>query len=142
MLSFKSDHPRHAFANIIRTALFRAFRYSSTLQEFNHERQYIQLILLYNEYDIHSYFEHLNSIFSSYPVRYIRHHFRNFFSHLSIGATYFAHIIQDEHEYLQLRHQVLAKVTPGEHARASRIASQIDQNKPLTTTDSLVKLEL
>ncbi|CAF4823181.1 unnamed protein product, partial [Rotaria magnacalcarata] len=121
MLSFKSDHPRHAFANIIRTALFRAFRYSSTLQEFNHERQYIQLILLYNDY----------------PVRYIRHHFRNFFSHLSIGATYFAHIIQDEHEYLQLRHQVLAKVTPGEHARASRIASQIDQNKPLTTTDSL-----
>ncbi|CAF2034003.1 unnamed protein product [Rotaria magnacalcarata] len=126
MLSFKSDHPRHAFANIIRTALFRAFRYSSTLQEFNHERQYIQLILLYNDY----------------PVRYIRHHFLNFFSHLSIGATYFAHIIQDEHEYLQLRHQVLAKVTPGEHARASRIASQIDQNKPLTTTDSLVKLEL
>lgn len=48
VLPFKSDHPRHVFGNIISTALFRAIRYSSTLQEFNHERRLIKLMLLYN----------------------------------------------------------------------------------------------
>ncbi len=46
VVPFKSDHPRHIFANIIQVALLRAVRYSSTLQEFNHERRNIQLMLL------------------------------------------------------------------------------------------------
>jgi hypothetical protein len=48
VVPFKSDHPRHVFANIIQVALLRAVRYSSTLQEFNHKRRNIQLMLLYN----------------------------------------------------------------------------------------------
>lgn len=48
VLPFKSDHPRHAFGNVISTALSRALRYSSTLQQFNHERRLIKLMLLYN----------------------------------------------------------------------------------------------
>ena len=48
VVPFKSDHPRHIFANIIRGALLRAVRYSSTLKEYNHERRTIKLMLLYN----------------------------------------------------------------------------------------------
>ena len=45
---FISDHPRHVFKNIVKTALTRAMRYSSTLEAFHHERRYITLMLLYN----------------------------------------------------------------------------------------------
>jgi len=45
---FLSDHPRHTFENIIQSALTRAVRYSSTLQTFQNEQRYIQLMLLYN----------------------------------------------------------------------------------------------
>ena len=45
---FRSDHPRHVFFNITECALLRALRYSSTLEEFNHERRRIKLMLLYN----------------------------------------------------------------------------------------------
>ena len=48
VVPFKSDHPRHIFENIIPAALLQAFRYSSTLQDFNHERRAIKLMLLYN----------------------------------------------------------------------------------------------
>ena len=48
VVPFKSDHPRHVFANIIQTAHLRAVRYSSTLELFNQEKRAIQLMLLYN----------------------------------------------------------------------------------------------
>ena len=48
VVPFQSDHPRHVFVNIIECALLRALRYSSTLEEFNHERRAIKLMLLYN----------------------------------------------------------------------------------------------
>ena len=48
VVPFRSDHPRHVFVNIIECALLRALRYSSTLEEFNHERRRIKLMLLYN----------------------------------------------------------------------------------------------
>ncbi len=50
VMPFTSDHPPHIFRNIIYTALVRAVRYSSTFEEFNNERRYIRLKLLYNEY--------------------------------------------------------------------------------------------
>ena len=56
ILPFKSDHPRHYFAHIVTNALSRAIRYSSTLREFNYERRYIKLMLLYNGYDVHLFF--------------------------------------------------------------------------------------
>jgi hypothetical protein len=52
IVPFKSDHPRHVFTNIINGALMRAVRYSSTLFAFNTERRSIQLMLLYNGFDI------------------------------------------------------------------------------------------
>jgi hypothetical protein len=48
IVSFKSDHPRNVFANIIHGALMRAIRYSSTLSAFNEERRSIKLLLIYN----------------------------------------------------------------------------------------------
>lgn len=50
ILPFKSDHPRHIFQKIISNQLLRAVRYCSTLEEFNHEKQYIKLMLLYTGY--------------------------------------------------------------------------------------------
>ncbi|CAF2802548.1 unnamed protein product [Rotaria sp. Silwood2] len=52
VVPFKSDHSCHIFENIIRAALLRALRYSSTLKEFNHERRAIKLMLLYNRYSL------------------------------------------------------------------------------------------
>jgi hypothetical protein len=49
LVPFKSDHPRHVFANIIDGTLMRAIRYSSTLSLFNREQRFIKLMLLYNE---------------------------------------------------------------------------------------------
>ena len=49
IVPFKSDHPRHVFANIIDNALTRAIRYSSTLSAFDYERRSVKLMLLYNE---------------------------------------------------------------------------------------------
>ncbi len=48
IVSFKSDHPRHVFVNIIDGTLMRAIRYSSTLSAFNEERRSTKVMLLYN----------------------------------------------------------------------------------------------
>ncbi|CAF1654430.1 unnamed protein product [Didymodactylos carnosus] len=48
VIPFTSVHPRHVFANIILTSHARAVKYSSTFEEFNYERQFIKLMLLYN----------------------------------------------------------------------------------------------
>jgi len=63
VVPFKSDHPRHTFGNIVKAALARAVRYSSTLKFFDNERRNIKLTLLYNgfvdyfssNFPIHSY---------------------------------------------------------------------------------------
>ncbi len=48
IVPFKSDHPRHVFANNIDDALMQALRYSCTLSAFNEERLSIKLMLLDN----------------------------------------------------------------------------------------------
>ncbi|CAF1427583.1 unnamed protein product [Rotaria sordida] len=48
VVPFASDHPRHTFRNIVRAALIRAIRYSSTFEAFNTERRNIRLTLLCN----------------------------------------------------------------------------------------------
>jgi hypothetical protein len=48
VVPFKSDHPRHTFGNIVKGALDRTVRYSSTLKIFDDERRNIRLTLLYN----------------------------------------------------------------------------------------------
>ncbi len=51
-------------------------------------------------------------------------------------------MIHDESEYHFLRCQILAISTKSEHARANRIASQMDYNQIPSTIDSLVKAKL
>ncbi|CAF2149041.1 unnamed protein product [Rotaria magnacalcarata] len=110
IVPFKSDHPRHIFENIITTSLLRAIRYSSTLQAFNHEIRALKLMLLYN----------------SYPSRYIYHYLKKFFQQLSATSISILPMIHDENEYVLLRSKLLSKPTPSEHARASRIATTLD----------------
>ncbi|CAF3201744.1 unnamed protein product [Rotaria socialis] len=124
ILPFKSDHPRHYFGNITRTSLCRAIRYSSTLQEFNYERRYIKLMLLYNGYDIPS------KIYSTSIRKPIFETFHQ--------TTSFSQMIHDENKYLTVRGGLLLKATPGEHARAARIATEIDRNKSTTCIDPSV----
>jgi hypothetical protein len=51
-------------------------------------------------------------------------------------------MIHDENEYHYLRRQILAISTKSEHARANRIASQMDYNQIPSTIDPLVKAKL
>jgi hypothetical protein len=51
-------------------------------------------------------------------------------------------MIHDENEYLFLRRQILAISTTNEHARANRIASQMDYNQINSTIDPIVKVKL
>ena len=48
VLPFMSDHPRHMFSNIIQGALYRAVRYSSTIEALDEERRNLEIKLLYN----------------------------------------------------------------------------------------------
>ena len=48
VVPFASDHPHQIFRNIVRAALLRALRYSSTFEAFNIERRNIRLKFLYS----------------------------------------------------------------------------------------------
>ena len=63
ILPYESDHPRHVHVNIIYTALVRAARICSTVEDFDMERLNIEMILLVN----------------GYPPRFIQNHIKNFF---------------------------------------------------------------
>jgi hypothetical protein len=51
-------------------------------------------------------------------------------------------MIHDENEYIFLHQDLLGKPTPSEHARADRIASQMDYNLPNSSADPLVQSKL
>ncbi|CAF1361411.1 unnamed protein product [Didymodactylos carnosus] len=51
-------------------------------------------------------------------------------------------MIHDENQYLLVRQHLLAQPTTSEHARASRIASQMDRNNRTSTTDPLIQPKL
>ena len=51
-------------------------------------------------------------------------------------------MIHDENEYHLLRRQLLEQPTQSEHARAERIASQLDYNNINLSTDPLVQSKL
>jgi hypothetical protein len=51
-------------------------------------------------------------------------------------------MIHDQNEYHYLRRQILALSTKSKHARANRIASQMDYNQIPSTIDPLVKAKL
>ncbi|CAF1531369.1 unnamed protein product [Adineta steineri] len=126
VVPYKSDHPRHVFVNIIECTLLRAIRYSSTLQEFNHERRAIKLMLLYN----------------GYPTKYIYSQFHEFFTKYSFTSMSITPMIHDENEFLILRRQLLGEATVTEHRRATRLAKTIDYNNIPTDLDPLIKEKL
>ncbi|CAF3602996.1 unnamed protein product, partial [Rotaria socialis] len=102
---FTSDHPRHVFANIIKTSLERATRYSSTFQEFNNERRIIKLMLLYNEQVYIKYITKrilFNSIFYRHRLTFIENEFKKKFPEY-ISISPFLHFIDDENKYIHRR---------------------------------------
>ncbi|CAF5007261.1 unnamed protein product [Rotaria sp. Silwood1] len=86
LIPFKSDHPRHIFGNIIRGALTRAARYSTTLKAFDDERRNVKLTLLYN----------------GYPSQFIDTHFKKFFINYDIAMPTILPLILDEKEFYQM----------------------------------------
>ncbi len=68
--------------------------------------------------------------------------FSKFLIENSITSTWILSMIHDENEYNFLRRQIIAISTKGEHARANRIASQMDYNQINSTIDPLIKAKL
>ncbi|CAF5095511.1 unnamed protein product, partial [Rotaria magnacalcarata] len=101
-----SDHPPHVFSNIIQAALLRAVRYSSTSEIFQNERRTIRLMLLYN----------------GYRSRYIDTYFRKLFGD-SISQTSMIPFIDNENQFLTMRHSLLAQPSVKERETHHRIAT-------------------
>ncbi|CAF1446435.1 unnamed protein product [Rotaria magnacalcarata] len=110
---FISDHPRHAFSNIIKTFIERAARYSSTFEAFNYERHSIKLMLLYNEY----------------PSTFIENEFHKYFSEY-ISKSPFLPLLDDERKYF-MRKQILGQPTPRQTQVALSAALADIDNDPL-----------
>ena len=69
-------------------------------------------------------------------------HIRKFFIENLIASTSILPTIQGENDYYLLRRRIIAMYTQSEHARANRIASQMDSRQINSTTDPLVKAKL
>jgi hypothetical protein len=74
----------------------------------------------------------------SYPVRYIYRQLHKFFVKITIQSTSILPMIHDKNEYHLLRRRILEQPTQSEHARAERIATQLDYNNINVITDPLV----
>ncbi|CAF1186890.1 unnamed protein product, partial [Didymodactylos carnosus] len=114
ILSFLSDHPRHIFRNVIRIALTRAIRYSSTFEAFNIEQRQVRLKLLYN----------------GYPSIYINKQFQQFFlkhmsSSFSSSSSSLLPMIDDENQFFLLRQILLAEPTP-KQTQVAKSAATVD----------------
>ncbi|CAF1546344.1 unnamed protein product [Didymodactylos carnosus] len=94
VIPFTSVHPRHVFANIILTSHARAVKYSSTFEEFNYERQFIKLMLLYN----------------MYPSIFIEIEFNKCFFEYKTTLP-FLPFIYDEKQFFLMRHKLLRQPT-------------------------------
>ena len=84
----------------------------------------------------------LFTYFRRYPIRYINRHFRKFLAGFSITVPAIASNIYDENAYVTLRRRILTIHTKSEHARANRIASQMDPSQINSTADPLIKAKL
>ncbi|CAF3986224.1 unnamed protein product, partial [Adineta steineri] len=116
VVPFTSDHPQHIFRNIIRTALLRAIRYSSTFEAFNVERRNIRLMLLYN----------------GYPSTYINKEFHAFFDQFNLYDSYSSILpmIQHENQFNAIHNKIAPTPTHKQTLTASDIAlSQIPDNE-------------
>ncbi|CAF4170696.1 unnamed protein product, partial [Adineta steineri] len=108
VVPFTSDHPHHIFRNIIRTALLRAIRYSSTFVAFNVERRNIRLMLLYN----------------GYPSTYINKEFHAFFNQFHQYDSYSSILpmITDENQFNAIHNIIAPTTTHKQSQTASDIA--------------------
>ncbi|CAF1496417.1 unnamed protein product, partial [Adineta steineri] len=116
VVPFTSDHPQHIFRNIIRTALLRAIRYSSTFEAFGVERRNIRLMLLYN----------------GYPSTYINKEFHAFFNQFNLYDSYSSILpmIQDENQFNAIHNKIAPTPTHKQTLTASDITlSQIPDNE-------------
>ncbi|CAF1524992.1 unnamed protein product, partial [Adineta steineri] len=120
VVPFTSDHPRHVFVNIIQTLLKRAVRYSSAFEILNYERRSIKLTLLYN----------------GYPSSFIDQQFHKFFDEF-IYATSILSFIENEQQYIHLRHEILGQPTPQQSQTASRAATaDVDNDQTDVTVET------
>jgi len=98
ILPYESDHPRHVHANIIYTALVRAARLCSTVEDFDMERLGTEMILLVNGYPPKFIQQNINSFFVKYDAM-------NIWTELNSEA------------YQELHHKLLYKPTRREQER-------------------------
>ncbi|CAF4730519.1 unnamed protein product, partial [Rotaria sp. Silwood1] len=110
ILPYESDHPRHIHANIINTALVRAARICSTVEDFDMERLSIEMKLLVN----------------GYPPKFIQHHFKNFF--LQNDAINMWTELNSE-TYQKLHHTLLYKPTRRENKNNAQSNDQFIQKQ-------------
>ncbi|CAF1340300.1 unnamed protein product [Adineta steineri] len=130
VVPFSSDHPRHVFVNIIQTLLKRAVRYSSAFEILNYERRSIKLMLLYN----------------GYPSSFIDQQFHKFFNEF-IYATSILSFIENEQQYILLRHEILGQPTPQQSQTALRATTadvdndQTDVTAETTSRESITTIQ-
>lgn len=95
ILPYASDHPRRIYQNIVNSGLMRAARYSSTVEDFDHERLKFELTL----------------ITSGYPLKFIDDHFRRFFR-INQAQPVFERL--DDKLYDKLHRELLRKASRNE----------------------------
>jgi hypothetical protein len=95
ILPYKSDHPRHIHKNIPFSALLRAARLCSTVEDFDMERLKTEMILLVN----------------GYPPQFIKYHMKRFFTKYDAMSIWTG---LDSELYQQLHHKILYKPTKRE----------------------------
>ncbi|CAF4362921.1 unnamed protein product [Rotaria magnacalcarata] len=114
VVPFISDHPRHAFNNIVQTSLRRAIKYSSTFQLFNDESRYIKSAFLYN----------------CYPSSFIHKTFRKFFSDY-ISSRSFLPFLDNEAQFIQMRIALSGQPSQQQSQVEMRIATLTTDNEHL-----------
>ncbi|CAF4020406.1 unnamed protein product [Rotaria sordida] len=128
IVPFLSDHPRYTFPNIIKTALVRAIRYSSTFEAFNNERRAVRFMLLFN----------------GYPTRYIDRQFRKIFGNY-VSSDSILPLIDNDEQFFQLRKEYMNQPTTRHSQVESRIAKFKENNEepqieqPVATTSTMTK---
>ena len=125
VLPFISDHPRHVFVNIVQDALTRSVRYSSTYRAFEHERQYIKLMLLYDGSvscidELHIFLYAYKSIFR-YPPTLIEDQFRKIFMEYTSISSFLPYV-NDEQQFYRMRENKLGLPTN----RQSQVTMDVD----------------
>lgn len=115
ILPYTSDHPRHIHINTIYTGLLRAGRLCSDVDNFNEERQNIEIALLLN----------------SYPPKFIKKHFERFFKQNQIRTVFTK---RDSIKYQQFHQRLLNPLDPVS-AQLQNFTTEDSNNNYVTKAD-------